>query len=271
MNWKRIAIMISLAFIIAACSSQPDIVAKVNGVSISRDKYNRALERHPKANVADENALKAQVLDELIDQELINQGAPSLGINITDADVQTEIDTQINIAGSKETWQSLIAQSDYSEAEWRDAQHDVLVTTAVRNKLLEPYLGDVEQVHARHIVVRTREEALSILERLKNGEDFVSLTREYSIYDSVRQTDGDLGWFARNELFQPALEDAAFNLEPPQIGGPIATNLGYHIIQVLEKATRPIEPERLPTLSENIFNKWLDQLRQSATIERYIQ
>lgn len=270
LDWKRIAIMISFMFIAVACTSQSNAVASVNGVDISRDEYDRALERRSTANVADEETLKHLVLEELIEQELIIQGAPTLGINIADADVQAEIDAQIDIAGSKEAWEGLLAQNSYSENEWRDAQYDALVTTAVRNQLLEPYFGEVEQVHARHIVVGTRDDALAVLERLQNGEDFVTLTREVSIYESVRDTDGNLGWFARNELFQPNLETHAFNLEPQQMGGPIATNLGYHIIQILEKDFRPVEPERLPTLSENIFNAWLEQLRQNASIERYI-
>jgi parvulin-like peptidyl-prolyl isomerase len=268
LDWKRFAIMISFVLMMAACTSQSDILASVNGIDINRDDYNRALERRTSSNIADPETLKRQVLEELIEQELINQGASSLGVNISEINVQAEIDAQIEIAGSIETWQALLAQNNYTEEEWRDAQYDALVTTAVRNHLLEPYFGMVEQVQARHIVVRTNEEADAILERLKMGEDFVTLTRTRSIYESVRETDGDLGWFARNELFQPNLETYAFSLEPPQIAGPIATNLGYHIIQVLDKELRPVELERLPTLSENIFNAWLESLRQTAKIER---
>lgn len=289
LDWKRIVILISLGLIIVACSSQDDgtsgqnaavatidsandgLVARVNGVGISQTDYNRALERRSSANVADPNALQRQVLDELIEQELINQNAPNLGINITDADIQAEIDAQREIAGSDAAWQNSLAQNNYTEEDWTAAQYDVLVTLGVRNHLLSPYFGEIEQVNARHIVVRQREEAELILSRLNNGEGFATLAAEFSMDVTTRETGGNLGWFARNELFYTNLEDIAFNLEIGQIAGPIATSLGYHIIQTMDKATRPVEPERLPTLSENIFNTWLDEQYRNATIEIFIQ
>jgi foldase protein PrsA len=289
LNWKRIVIIISLALIIVACSSQDDtsgqnaeivptsdlanagLVARVNGVGIAQADYNRALERRSSANVADLNALARQVLNELIEQELINQNASTLNINITDADVQAEINAQRDIAGSDTAWQASLARNDYTEDEWIAAQFDVLVTLGVRNQLLNPYFGDIEQINARHIVVRQREEAELVLNRLNNGEGFASLAAEFSIDVTTRETGGNLGWFARNELFYANLEEIAFSLELGQIAGPIATSLGYHIIQTMDKAIRPVEAERLPTLSENIFNTWLDEQYQNANIEIYVQ
>jgi parvulin-like peptidyl-prolyl isomerase len=288
LGWKPIVIIMSLAFIIVACSSQDSsnpqhavaatidpanagLVARVNGVAITEATFNRAFERRTTANIADVNALKYQMLNELIEQELINQGAPDLGIMITEVDVQAEIAAQREIAGSEETWQASLTQNNYTEEEWAEAQYDVLVTLAVRNYLLEPYLGEVEQVQAWHIVVASREDAEQVLERLSNGEDFAALASEVSIFESIRETQGYLGWFARKELVQSNLEDLAFSLEPGQIAGPISTSLGYHIIQTLDKAVRPIEPERLPTLSENTFNSWIAEQYRNANIEKYIQ
>lgn len=288
MDWKRIAIIISLALIVVACSSQEGtsgenaaatpidpanagLVARVNGVGISLTDYNRALERRSSANVADPNALKRQILDELIEQELINQNAPNLGINITNVDIQAEIDAQREIAGSDTAWQNSLAQNNYTEEDWTAAQYDVLVTLGVRNYLLSPYFGEIEQVNARHIVVRQREEAELVLSRLNNGEGFATLAAEFSIDVTTRETGGNLGWFARNELFYSNLEDIAFSLELGQIAGPITTSLGYHIIQTMDKAIRPVEVERLPTLSESIFNTWLDEQYRNANIEIFIQ
>ena len=61
----------------------------------------------------------------------------------------------------------------------------------------------------------------------------------------------------------------AFGLEPGQIAGPIPTLIGYHIIQVIERAERPVEPERMPLLMENAFLNWLDGQYRAAIIERY--
>jgi foldase protein PrsA len=290
----RFAIIVALMLILAACSpsspteaipvtseptqipATPDpanagLVAKVNGVGISEIDYNRAIERRVASGLLRDRALEQQVFQELIEQELIRQGAPSLGITVTPVDVEAEIAAQREIAGSEEAWEQSLSLNNYSEEEWFAAQEDVLLTLGVRNKLLEPYMGDVEQVNARHIVVRTQDEAEAAMNRLNNGEDFASLAAEVSIDVTTRDTGGNLGWFARNELFYPNLEEVAFNLEVGQIAGPVATSIGYHIIQTMDKGLRPVELDRLQNVSVNVFNAWLDEQYRNAMIEAYIQ
>lgn len=248
------------------------LVARVNGVGIAQAAYDRALARLlTNSNAADRSALERQVLDTLIEQELINQAAPTLGVVITDENVQAELANLQSIAGNAEQWQQYLTLNGYTEQEMAAAQRDLLVTQGVRDALMSGYSGAVEQVNARHIVVRTQEEAETVMNRLEAGEGFATLAAEYSIDSTTRETGGNLDWFARSELFYANLEEIAFTLEIGQIAGPIATGLGYHVIQTLDKQQRPIEPERIPMLSENIFNNWLDSLYRSATIERYLQ
>jgi foldase protein PrsA len=289
----RFAAILALVLILAACSGQttenpetltnptsipatPDpanlgLVARVNGVGISETDYNRAVERRLVGGIVRDRTLEQQVFNELVEQELIRQGAPNLGISVTATDVEAEIAAQRESAGGDESWQQSLALNNYSEEEWFAAQEDALLTMYVRNTLLEPYLGDVEQVNARHIVVRTLEEAETVMNRLNAGEGFATLAAELSIDVTTRDTGGNLGWFARNELFYPNLEEVAFNLEVGQIAGPVATSIGYHIIQTMDKAMRPVEVERLQTVSVNVFNTWLDEQYRNATIEYYIQ
>jgi foldase protein PrsA len=287
----RFAVIVALTLILAACSpneatevvseatpipATPDpanvgLVAKVNGVEISEIDYNRALERRVSSGLLRDRALEQQVFQELIEQELIRQGAPDLGVIITQADVEAEIAAQREIAGSDESWQQSLTLNNYTEEEWFAAQEDVLLTLRVRNTLLEPYMGDVEQVNARHIVVRTQGEAEAVMDRLNNGEGFAALAAELSIDVTTRETGGNLGWFARNELFYPELEEIAFNLEIGQIAGPVTTSIGSHIIQTMDKAVRPIEIERLQYVSVNVFNAWLNDQYAKATIETYLQ
>lgn len=293
----RFAAILALVLILAACSGQetsdanatqqlisnpttipatPDpanagFVARVNGVGISETDYNRAVERRVAGGALRDRALEQQVLNEMVEQELIRQGAPSLGITITQADIEAEVALQRESAGSDTGWQEMLSLNNYTEEEWFTAQEDALLTMRVRNQLLEPYLGDVEQVNARHIVVRTLEEAEAVMNRLNAGEGFATLAAEVSIDVTTKDTGGNLGWFARNELFYPNLEEVAFNLEVGQIAGPVATSIGYHIIQTMDKAMRPVEVERLQTVSVNVFNTWLDEQYRNATIEYYIQ
>jgi parvulin-like peptidyl-prolyl isomerase len=284
LNLLRTAVMVILLVIVAACSAGPGtqvplptqdpanagLVARVNGVGIGEAAFLRELERRRlNSNAASDEALQAEVLETLIRQELINQGAPTINITVTDTDVQTEYDNLRSLSPSDAAWSDFLATNHYTEAEMFAAQRDVVITQRVQMTLMEDYLGEIEQVNARHIVVRSREEAERVLERLNAGEGFSALAAEYSLDTTTRATGGNLGWFARNELFYPNLEEIAFQLEVGQVAGPIATSLGYHVIQTLDKAVRPIEPERLPMLSESIFGSWMDEQYRNASIERY--
>jgi foldase protein PrsA len=283
LNWLRAAVMVILVSIMAACSAgsatevvptqdpaNAGLVARVNGVGISETTYLRELERRRlNSNAASDEALQAEILETLVRQELINQGAPGINVNVTDTDVQTEYDNLRSLSPSDAAWSDFLATNHYTEAEMFAAQRDVVITQRVQMNLMEDYLGEIEQVNARHIVVRSREEAEHVLERLNAGEGFAALAAEYSLDTTTRELGGNLGWFARNELFYANLEEIAFQLEIGQVAGPIATSLGYHVIQTLDKGVRPIEPERLPMLSESIFGNWLDEQYRNATIERY--
>ncbi|GAB5491118.1 MAG: hypothetical protein Phog2KO_13330 [Phototrophicaceae bacterium] len=294
MLWSRSIVIIFLVTLMTACSSSsPEVttaeplsatvaisnndpsnaglVARVNGVGITQAQYDTAFARRSiNSTAASESALAQQVLNELIEQELINQGAPSLGITITEADVDAEIATQREIAGSEDAWLASLAQNNYSLDEWFDAQSDVLVTLGVRNVLIEPYLGAIEQVNARHILVRSEALANEVLDKLETGEGFATLAAEYSLDVTTADVGGNLGWVARNELYYSSLETRIFDLEIGSISY-VSTALGYHVVQAMAREVREVELERLPVLSENIFNNWLDTQYRNASIERYIQ
>ncbi|MBW2973696.1 peptidyl-prolyl cis-trans isomerase [Candidatus Woesearchaeota archaeon] len=89
-----------------------------------------------------------------------------------------------------------------------------------------------KKVHAKHILVKTEEEANAILYDLKNGKDFDELAKEKSLCPSGKKG-GDLGWFGRNQMVKE-FETAAFSLKPGELSKPIKTQFGWHIIKVVE-------------------------------------
>ncbi|TET09814.1 MAG: hypothetical protein E3J83_01545 [Candidatus Atribacteria bacterium] len=108
-----------------------------------------------------------------------------------------------------------------------------------KESFLEP-----EQVHARHILVETEEEANNLLLQLKEGlTDFAELAKEKSIGPSA-PSGGDLGFFTRGQMVKE-FEDAAFSLEPGEISGVVQSQFGYHIIKCEEK-----KEEYSPTFEE---------------------
>ena len=246
------------------------LVARVNDVPITQADYEAELARRlENSSASDPNAVAAQVLDGMVEQELIEQAAPVLGVSVTDDDVAAEI-AALRAGLSEDEWQAAMALNGYTnEADFAEAQRKALLAQRVRDAVLAPLNGDIVQVHARHIVVRTEQQANDILARLENGEAFETLAQELSIDVTTKDRGGDLGWFTANELMDERLSDVAFGLEPGQIAGPIPTLIGYHVIQVIERAERPVEPERLPLLMENVFMSWLDGQFRAAIIERY--
>lgn len=101
-----------------------------------------------------------------------------------------------------------------------------------------------EEVHARHILVATEEEADAVKAELEGGADFAELARERSVDPSAQQNGGDLGFFSRGMMVGP-FEDAAFALtEPGQISEPVQSDFGWHVIQLQaerESAPPPFE------------------------------
>lgn len=133
-----------------------------------------------------------------------------------------------------------------------------------------------EQVHARHILVktegRTDAEAQKILEgaraRLAKGEDFGTVARELSEEPAAKTSGGDLGFFSREQMVPP-FSEAAFGAQPDTLVGPIKTEFGWHLIQVLEKrpaGTQPFEQVK-PMIAQRLAAERTAELAESKARE----
>jgi len=85
------------------------------------------------------------------------------------------------------------------------------------------------QVRAKHILVQTLNEAVTLKEKISAGEDFSALAKLHSKCPSG-QNGGDLGVFGRGQMVKP-FEDVAFGSDVGQTSGPVQTQFGYHLIQ----------------------------------------
>ena len=93
-----------------------------------------------------------------------------------------------------------------------------------------------EEVHARHILVETEDEAKAVKAELDKGADFAELAKEKS-KDPGAADGGDLGFFTKEQMV-PEFSTRAFALEPGKISDPVKTQFGWHIIKVEEKRNR---------------------------------
>jgi peptidyl-prolyl cis-trans isomerase C len=129
-----------------------------------------------------------------------------------------------------------------------------------------------QEVRARHILVKTEEEAKAVVAELKNGADFAELARKKST-DPGASEGGDLGYFPKDEMV-PEFADAAFKLEKGQISDPIHTRFGWHVIKLEDKRQRQVPAfeqvrDQLAThLVRKAQSELITKLRAEAKIER---
>ena len=88
------------------------------------------------------------------------------------------------------------------------------------------------KIKCSHILVKKQSEAIEILDKIKNGEKFGKMAREFSTDSGSAKRDGSLGYFGRGKMVKE-FENAAFALQAGQISEPIKTQYGYHIIKRL--------------------------------------
>ena len=132
-----------------------------------------------------------------------------------------------------------------------------------------------EEVHARHILVPTEDEAKAVLADLKKGTDFAAVAKEKS-KDPAAAEGGDLGYFTKEQMV-PEFSAVAFKLGKGGLSDPVKTQFGWHIIKVEDKRTKPTPTfDQVKTQVDNYIAHraqaaLVDKLRGGANIERLDQ
>ena len=245
MNYKTVSlvlVVLLLATVVGAVvvNQRSEVVATVNGEKITKQELYDAF-------VANGGA---SILEQLISERLIAQEAAKLGIEVTDAEVQQEIDRLIeeNYYGMKEYYEQALAQYGITEELLKDnIRTDLQLSAIVRSKIevseaeVEEYFREnqddfniPEEIDVRHILIETEEEAEEVLALLRAGEDFAELAKEHSQDPGSADEGGALGFNGRGS-FVKEFEDAAFALPVGEYSEPVKTEHGYHIIEVLER------------------------------------
>jgi len=138
---------------------------------------------------------------------------------------------------------------------------------------LKNYAGK-EEIRARHILVKTEDEAKAIIAELKSGANFADLAKAKSTGPSAAQG-GDLDYFTRDAMV-PEFADAAFALAPGTFTEtPVKTQFGWHVIKVEDRRTAPppaFEDMRAKLgdqMTGDIVREIFAELRKGATVERF--
>jgi len=259
------------------------LAARVNGQPIYLVDYERQVAQYQDALAASGvdiaspegqerlRQMRAQILDWMIEQVLIEQAAAGMGITVTDEEVQAAIAQLVQDAGSQEAFQERLERSGMTLSDLQAQLRAELLRARVLERVQATVPERAEQVHARHILVDTRERAEALLGQIQAGADFAQLARTYSQDESTRDAGGDLGWFPRGVLLAPEVEEIAFSLQAGQVGPIVQSQFGYHIVQTLErKQDEPISPEHRQLLQDRAVQEWMESLWKQAVIERFV-
>lgn len=202
---------------------------------------------------------RSVLIDAVVSVKLMAQAARDEGLDQTD-----EFKAQLAF----QTDQAL--RNEYIEKNVVPSMTDEEVQQGYQDMVVSQHQPQ-EELHARHILVATEEEAQGIIEQLKNGTSFEELATQS--LDQTGQNGGDLGFFGRGQMVPP-FEEAAFALEPGTFTQePVQTEFGWHVIRVEEK--RMSEPQPFAEVEQQLreflmrqkFETVLADLRQQYPVE----
>ena len=259
-----------------------DAVASVNSVPIKLTDFTKYANQI-RASFANSGAdptsadgqqeLKQQysdLLDSLIIQELVRQSARTQNVTVSDSEVKTQIDQITQRQGGPEGLAKALAAQGLTQDDLTALIKDRLLANKIGDSITKDVPTTGEQVHARHILVKTEDEAKKVQDRLAKGEAFDAVAKDVSIDPSGKSNGGDLGWFSRGQMV-PEFEQAAFSLAVGKVSDPVKSQFGYHIIQVTEKdANRQLSQDDLDRAKEQKIGEWIDQQKKAAKIEKYL-
>jgi parvulin-like peptidyl-prolyl isomerase len=267
---------------VAVQGNEP-LAARVNGQPISLAQYERQAKQSEVALIqqgVDPNSeqgkealkgLRQQALAQLIDDTLVEQAAQAENIGVSPAEINDRVQQIINDAGSREKFDQYLANNQLSIQDLCQQIRANLFGEAMMARVTMNLATEVEQVHVAHILFAKKEDADAALENLKGGTDFATLAKQVSQDEATRDNGGDLGWFPR-DVMPPEFEQAAFALQPGQTSGVVVTQLGLHIIRLLERdAARPLSPDLAQNQRLATYNAWIEGLRAKGKIETLIQ
>jgi parvulin-like peptidyl-prolyl isomerase len=275
-------------------------VAIVAGTPILRTDFERFFgqaekaadargEPFPDAGTAEYLVLQNQAVDYLIQRVELDREAKDLGITVTDAEVTQRLDEfkQQYFEGDEEKYKKEIGQIGLTEEDLLADIRAQLISEKIFDEVTkgisvpeseaQAYYDDnedrfkvPESREVAHILVETKKEAQDIYAQLQDGASFEELAKEHSTDEASAENGGKLT--DQKGTFVPEFEEVAFALDTGEIGEPVKSQFGWHVIKALEDTVEAsvtpyadvkdaIEEELLQTQRDEAMASWLDDVR----------
>jgi parvulin-like peptidyl-prolyl isomerase len=241
--------------------------ATVNGEVIPAAEFQAQVGQYKSAQTAlgktvtEEQASKA-VLEDLIAQVLLAQGARAAGFDLSESGLQSRLQALASEVGGADKLSAWESAHGYTEASFPVTLKRAVEAATMRDKVVSAVPKTADQVHVQQILLFDEAGATSVLRQLQGGADFGSLALYYD-----PQTHGELGWFPKGYVLEPKIEQAAFALQVGQVSDVIQTQAGFHIIKVLARDPQhPLSPEAYLALQELALKDWVAKQRAAAKV-----
>ncbi|MBX9459044.1 MAG: peptidylprolyl isomerase [Rhizobium sp.] len=231
-----------------AQDAKDPVIARIDGVEVTQSDLNLAMDNlDPQLAQLPDEQKKLAALSTVIDAKLIAEKARAEKLQDT-AEFKNRlefiIDRELHNAYFKKHVVDTITDADVK------ARYDAEIAK----------LPPVEEVRARHILVKTEDEAKTVLKELGEGKDFAELAKIKST-DPNKSDGGDLGYFKKG-MMVPEFEKAAFEMNKGDVSkAPIKTQFGFHVIKVEDKRNAP-PPE---------FDQVKEQVKQIVLRDKYME
>lgn len=262
-----VAVAATIGIMIYLQNSQA--VATVNNEKITRNEFYDAMKLQGGEHL----------LEQMVANKLVLQEAKKLGIEVTEEEIDEEIDRYIQeeLFGDEDYFYAMLEQRGIPIEFVRD---DIRVELTARklikhkNTISEEEIKEYfennrerfnipDEFEARHILVGSEEKAREIINLLDEGEDFAALAAEHSTDTGTKTQGGNLGIFPRGAMVS-AFQDAIDSLKVGERSGAVQTSFGYHVIELLDrKEGREVTFEEVKDDVENaIYDGMMGTLRE---------
>lgn len=275
--WPTLFIAAVLSFLpgVSSATIVDGVAVKINEdiITIS-DVQQRVAEFAKAKGITSKKKLKKaeeDIISRMITDKLFLHRAKEMGITVEEKDVELAItDIRKKNGATEEQFKAVLEKNGFTYEQYKlDVKDQIIISKVtgmdIRSKITisekeirnyyekhKSEFSEPEEVKASHILIafnkdksedKARRRAYKIYGQLKKGESFASMARLYSD-DGTAKDGGDLGFFNRGMMVSK-FEDAAFALRVGEIGEPIKTQFGYHIIKVTDKkAPKPHSLEK---------------------------
>ncbi len=282
-----VALLAVILYFALRISPKEETVAVVNGESITKNELNR------RYNMLSEQyklfVTKDAFLDRVIESKLLLQEARRRGIDVSNEEVENEID-ELKKRSTAEAFNEFLNKNNLSLEELKEMIKEQLIINKLLNqtvfsridisksKIEDYYRKNKDlfqakegEIRVRHILVQSEEEAKEILRELQKGVSFEELAKTRSIDIGSAKRGGDLGFIRRGQTVKE-FEDAAFRLKVKQISPIVKTSFGYHIIKreadiiPFSEAKEQIKEMLTEETSNLAIETYIQQLKSNATI-----